>query len=131
MGQEVYFMYTFVKNDPKGYRTENKTAHKAAPIIDIYDKAISRDTLVPVYSFWGLWGDNPQLATRPSHMPYMDLVEFDLLPNGVPHKIYFALKHSVDDNMYGMCLQSQKFSEDGRYDDLILPSRGILHTHKN
>lgn len=114
----VYMVYVFVKNDPSGYRTEERTAKKAASIIDVYN---TTNLKTPIKSFWGKWRDKPQASSRPHHVPIADLMEFDLPPNGIPHRIDFALKYHVDEDMYGYNDEAHRYSSDGRFVNLKLP----------
>lgn len=114
----VHFVYVFLKNDPTGYRGEERTAKKLVAAFDIY----ALDNLKsPLMGFWGKPRDTIQVTRRPTDMPFQDLAEFDLPPNGLPHRIDFALKHDSDADMYGYNDEAQRYSKDGRYAPLILP----------
>jgi len=120
LGLEVYYAYVFVKNDPQGYRGEERTARKAVCAIEIYE---ANNLKVPFVSFWGSWRGTPQVMTRPSHAPFEDLAEFDLPPNGFPHRVDFALKFREDEDMYGYNDEAQRYSKDGRWEKLKLPPK--------
>lgn len=118
IGDNLYLVYVFVKNDPTDYRGEERTAKKAVAIIEVY---VLSDIHKPLLSFWGHWRDKPQVITRPRHMPFTDLAELDLPPNGMPHRIDFAIKYRDDNEMYGYNDHAQRYSPDGRFDEYKLP----------
>lgn len=114
-----YMVYVFVKNDPpSGHRAEERTAGKAAAIIEVYEPA---NLKTPTKSYWGKWRDKPQASSRPHHVPIADLMELDLPPNGIPHRIDFALKYDVDEDMYGYNDEAHRYCSDGRFVNLKLP----------
>ena len=119
----VHFVYVFLKNDPEGYRGEERTAKKLVAAFDIY----TFDNLKhPIKSFWGKPRNTIQVTRRPKDMPFQDLAEFDLPPNGFPHRVDFALKHDDDEDMYGYNDEAQRYSKDGRYAQLKLPKQFLL-----
>lgn len=120
---DLYMVYIFVKNDPVGYRTEERTARKAASIIEVYD---TDNLKTPVKSFWGKWRDKPQASSRPHHVSISDLMEFDLPPNGIPHRIDFAIKYHADEDMYGYNDEAHRYSSDGRFAELKLTANNFF-----
>lgn len=119
----VHFVYVFLKNDPKGYRGEDRTAKKLVAAFDVYTLGNLKS---PLMGFWGKPEDTLQVNRRPSDMPFQDLAEFDLLPNGLPHRINFALKHDNDEDMYGFNDHTQRYSRDGRYVQFTLPKHFLV-----
>lgn len=123
LGLQVYLVYVFVKNDPKGYRGEERTAKKSVAAIDVFQaNNIKKASL----SFWGHWRDKPQVTTRPRHVSFTDLMEYDLPPNGLPHRIDFATKYHEDEDMYGYNDEIQRYSTDARPPQYKLPSEGFF-----
>ena len=59
-------------------------------------------------------------------MPFTDLMELDLPPNGLPHKIDFAIKYHEDEDMYGYNDEIQRYSTDGRPYQYKLPPEKFL-----
>jgi len=61
-------------------------------------------------------------------MPFEDLAEFDLPPNGFPQRVDFALKHDNSDDMYGYNDEYQRYSRDGRDESAKLPKQFLVKT---
>lgn len=53
-------------------------------------------------------------------------MELDLPPNGIPHRIDFALKYHIDEDMYGYNDEAHKYSTDGRFMNLKLPPNRFI-----
>lgn len=119
-GKGVSWIYVFIKNDPPEVRSTDKTAIKAVGTVELFDLS---DMSRPYMSYFGRWRQNPQVATRPRHVGYEDLAELDLPPNGHPHRLEIALKHPEDDAIYGYNDDSQRYTQDGRYEVLTFKSR--------